>query len=69
VYHTDEKLKNQSANRSSADADAPSYSSTPRIGFAFSEMSDLGCHIEDEMATRLSSHKRIYKTHMVQMLV
>jgi hypothetical protein len=49
-----------SANRISADADVPSYSSTLRIGLkmcACLEILDLGIHIEDEMPTRLPSHK------------
>jgi hypothetical protein len=48
-----------SANRSNADADAPSYPSTSRISFENVRiLGDLDSHIEDEMLTRLPSHKR-----------
>jgi hypothetical protein len=52
-----------SANHSNADADAPSYSSTPVSKSVskmcvFLEISDLDSYIEDEMLTRLPSHKR-----------
>jgi hypothetical protein len=80
--HNNERIKESpwiSANRSRADA--PSYSSTLRIGFENKRiLSDirpgqLRNYIEDEMPTRLQSHKRnrpnrlIYETHVVQMLV
>jgi hypothetical protein len=51
-----------SANSSSADADAPSYSSTPRIGFE-------NVRILRDIRLGQSHRSFIFKSHVVQMLV